>query len=88
MQRCIHHDMAGEQRELGNRFLFKPEVIYGQEVCKVEGVSGYLDVPSMTPDGRAAVMAVAPEYDPARHIVVVRFVPGQCAPTSIEHLYF
>jgi hypothetical protein len=88
MQRCIHLDMAGERRELGNRFLWAPEVIYGQEVCKVEGVSGYVDYRSMTPDGRAAVMAVAPEYDQPRYVVVLRFAPGQCAPTSIEHLHF
>lgn len=87
-RRCLHLDMAGMRRELGNKFLWVPEVIYGQEVCKVEGVSGYLDEPSMTPDGRAAVLAVAPTNDQARHVVVLRFAPGQCAPTSIEHLNF
>lgn len=88
MQRCLHLDMVGMRRELGNRFLWAPEVIYERQVCTVEGVSGYVDEISITPDGRAAVMAVASEYDQPRNVVVLRFAPGQCAPTSIDHVNF
>jgi hypothetical protein len=86
MQRCLHHYMAGYRPNSGGKFIWAPEVIFDSQVCKVEGVSGYLDTPTITPDGRTAVLAVAPAYDQPRHLVVLRFAPGQCEPVSIEHL--
>lgn len=70
------------------KFIYAPEILYGAQSCKIEGLSGYFDERSVTPDGLTAVMALAPTADQPRHVVVMRFKPGQCEPTSIQHIPF
>jgi len=91
IQRCLRIYVAGEHpidSPYFRQFIYTLEVFNGTQNCQVEGVSGYFDERSVTPDGLAAVMSLAPAYDQPRHVVVMRFKPGQCEPISIQHLNF
>jgi hypothetical protein len=89
VQRCLRIFVKGKHpidSPFFGQFIYAPEIFYGAQACKVEGLSGYFDERSITPNGLAAVMALAPAYDQPRHVVVMRFKPGQCEPTFIEQL--
>jgi len=91
IQRCLRIFVAGKHpidSPYFGQFIYTLEVFNGPQTCQVEGVSGYFDERSVTPDGLAAVMSLAPAYDQPRHVVVMRFKPGQCEPISIQHLNF
>ncbi len=89
VQRCLRTYVAGTHgagsKHVGD-FIYAVEVLYGTQACKVEGVSGFFDLRSITPDGQTAVVPVAPTADQTRQVVVLRFKPGQCEPTSVEPL--
>jgi hypothetical protein len=84
--RCLRKYIAN--RGQAAKFIYAVEVFLGTERCPVPGVSGFGDRLSITPDGNAAVMSLAPSYDDSRHVVVMHFKPQQCAPISVRHIYF
>ena len=70
------------------KFIYDIEVFLGRERYRVPGVTGFSDAPSITPDGSAAVMSLAPSHEHPRHVVVMHFDPRQCAPRAVQHIYF
>lgn len=72
------------------KFTYIAGAVYRNENCLVRDVAGFIWDQSITPDGRAAVVSLEPEGIPggAQHVVAIKFQPGQCLPTSIQHNYF
>ncbi len=69
-------------------YVYGIKVFEGSNVCVVDGVKGYADPITLTPDGKSAVFSIARTGAEPRHVVVLRFKPGQCQPTSIQTLNF
>lgn len=84
--RCLRNFISN--RGQAAAFIYDTEVLLGEERCYVEGVAGYSDGFSITPNGRAAVKSLAKAYDTPRHVVVMRFNPQQCKATSVQHINF
>ncbi len=85
--RCLWRYEAGKHPETGN-FIFDTKIIYRGVACQPEGLQGYTDGHSVTPDGRFGVIALADRYDLPRHVVFMKFQAGHCEPVSIQHLHF
>ena len=86
-QRCLMTYLTDE-RTNQTTFVWGIRVIDGASRCELPEVKGYMDEVTVTPDGRAAVIPLARSKSEPRHVVVVRFKPGQCEPTSIQPYYF
>ena len=86
--RCLRSHIENLDGTPGTSFLYNVDVLFGAEKCKLFGVSGYHDGVSVTPDGNAAVMALAPAYNRPRLIVVIRFNPKQCEASSVQFIDF
>jgi hypothetical protein len=80
IERCLRRYLHGNDK-YGN-FEFNIEINYRGELCSVGGLKGYLDLPVITQDGRAAAIPVAPAGTKTRHIVALHFKDGQCKPIS------
>lgn len=85
--RCLHRFTAAKN-PVNGRFIYDIEIFEGKQRCRPKGLTGWSDGQSVSPDGRAAVMSLAVEAEDPRHVVVMHFKPGQCEPTSIDHLKF
>ena len=85
--RCLNHYDTGE-RIGGSLIVYGLKVFDGTNTCDVPALKGWHDDFSVTPDGRAAVISRSRLSAEPRHVVVLRFVPGQCEPASIEPFYF
>jgi hypothetical protein len=77
-----------DERTNQTTFVWGIRVFDGANRCELTDVKGYLDEVTVTPDGRAAVIPQARSSSEPRHVVVLRFQPGQCEPTDIQRLYF
>lgn len=88
MKRCLRKYNKNDEEGLTGRFIYEIEIFFGSESCHAEGISGYSDGMSITPDGSAAVISLAADYDQPRHIVLMKFDNHQCKPMSIQHLFF
>lgn len=86
-ERCLLGYLTDE-RINGTTFVYGFKVIDGRHTCILPGVKGWQDDFIVTPDGRAAVMSLSRVSEEPRHVVVLRFTPGQCEPTSIQHIQF
>ena len=86
-QRCLRLYLAGTDPKT-RLFVYDHEVLYRGQTCQPEGLQGYADEASVTPDGRAAVIPLATRNSETRRVVVLRFEDGQCKPTSIQHFSF
>lgn len=86
-QRCLMVYLTDE-RTNQTTFVWGIRVFDGASRCDMPEVKGYMDEVTVTPDGRAAVIPLARSKSEPRHVVVVRFKPGQCEPTSIQPYYF
>jgi len=84
-QRCLRQ-FIDKIDPATDRYIYSLDVLYGDEACPLEGVQGYSDGQSITPDGRAAVMSLAEDAQAPRHVVVLSFSPGRCEPDGIRHL--
>ena len=69
-------------------YIYDVDVLFGDERCKLPGLSGSTGRVSLTPDGNAAVMSFASAHDKPRKAVVLKFDPQQCEPISVQHLDF
>lgn len=88
-ERCLRNFIRDRLNPTGYEpYVYDVEVLYRAKSCQPLGLNGYYDKESLTPDGNAAVMSLAPGYDQPRHVVVMQFKPGQCEPTSTQHIYF
>ena len=87
IDRCLRRYLRGED-PVTMKFIYDTEVIYRGQSCPIEGVQGYGDLANITPDGRAAAIPVARVSSEPRRVVVVKFLDGQCAPTSTQTLTF
>lgn len=86
-QRCLMVYLTDE-RTNQTTFVWGIRIFDGASRCDMPEVKGYMDEVTVTPDGRAAVIPLARSKSEPRHVVVVRFKPGQCEPTSIQPYYF
>ena len=84
--RCLMHYLTDERTEQG-KFVSSIRIFEGAARCELSKVKGYMDAVTVTPDGRAAVIPLARSKSEPRHVVVLRFQPGQCEPTDIQRLY-
>jgi len=82
LQRCLGSRQQGLTPE--RKFIYAFSVFYNGQTCEVQGLAGFGDKFSITPDGRTAVTAWADSAQLARRVVVMRFKPGQCAPVAVE----
>lgn len=85
--RCLMHYLTDERTEHG-KFVSSIRIFEGAARCELSEVKGYMDAVTVTPDGRAAVIPLAHSSSEPRHVVVLRFKPGQCEPISIQPYYF
>jgi hypothetical protein len=86
-ERCLLNYLTDE-RVNGTTFVYGFKVFDGPNTCLLPDVKGWQDKFSVTPDGRSAVMSLSRVSEEPRHVVVMRFTPGQCEPTSIQHISF
>ena len=86
-QRCLMTYLTDERTDQ-TTFVWGIRVFDGASRCDMPEVKGYMDEVTVTPDGRAAVIPLARSKSEPRHVVVLRFKPGQCEPTNIQRLYF
>ena len=84
--RCLRSFISN--LEQGGAYIYDVEVMFGSQRCRLPGVAGFGTAPSITPDGNAAVMALASKYKMPRHVVVMRFKPQQCEAVSVQHIHF
>ncbi len=87
-KRCLRRFISNLDQRPAVSFVYDVEVLFGSERCKLTGFSGSSDENSLTPDGNAAVMSLAPGHDKPRHVVVAHFDPKQCEPISVQHIDF
>lgn len=87
VKRCAKTYLTDE-RIGGWTYVYGIRLFEASKACVVEGIKGYADQITLTPDGKSAVFSIARTADEPRHIVVLRFKPGQCQPTSIQTLHF
>jgi hypothetical protein len=85
--RCLNHYLTDE-RINGSLYVYGFKAFEGANTCDLPALKGWHDKFSVTPDGRAAVISRSRVAAEPRHVVVLRFVPGQCEPASIEPVYF
>ena len=86
--RCLRSYIKNWGNKKPEPYLYAAEVLTRNKRCLISDVLGYYDEISLAPDGNAAVLSVAPAYDQPRHVMVMHFKPGQCEPTSIQHIHF
>lgn len=86
-QRCLMKYLTDELTDQ-RQYVWGVRIFDGATRCEIPEVKGYIDTVTVTPDGRSAVIPLALVSDEPRHVVVVRFKPGQCEPTSIQPYYF
>lgn len=84
-QRCLRQ-FIDKIDPVTDRYIYGLDVLYGDQACALEGVQGYSDGQSLTPDGRTAVMSLAEDAHAPRHVVVVSFSPGRCEPDTVRHI--
>lgn len=82
MQRCLQKFIRDSP--IRATYTYGISVQYDGQSCDLSTLAGYGDKFSLTPDGNAAVIAWADSANQSRHIVVMRFNPGQCEPILIE----
>ena len=87
IHRCLINYLTDE-RINGQTYVYGFKILNGANTCVLSEIKGYQDYFSVTPDGRAAVMSLSRVSEEPRHVVVLRFTPGQCEPTSIQHIQF
>ena len=87
IQRCLMTYLTDE-RFNKSLYVWGIRIFDGNNRCDLPDVKGYMDTVTVTPDGRAAVIPLARSSSEPRHVVVLRFKPGQCEPTDIQRLYF
>lgn len=99
MDRClrVHLQNAYAMDKVGHpttsdrgTFTYIAGVVYRNENCLVQDIAGFIWDKSITPDGRAAVVAVGPRGSTQNspHVAVIKFEAGQCLPKSVQHFYF
>ena len=86
-RRCLMVYQTDDPTNKG-KFVWHIRLFDGANRCELPEVNGYMDEVTVTPDGRAAVIPMARSKSEPRHVVVVRFKPGQCEPTDIQRWYF
>lgn len=86
-QRCLLKYLTDE-RVNGSLYVYGFKIFDGPKTCLLPSIKGWQDKYAVTPDGRTAVISVSRVHTEPRHVVVLRFEPGQCEPVSIEHLQF
>jgi len=86
--RCLRSYVTNRNQRPEGDFIYDVDVLFGSARCKLSGMAGFSDDISVTPDGNAAVMSLAPGYDKPRHVVVMRFTPKQCEAVSVQHIHF
>lgn len=87
-KRCLREYIRNLDEIPRADYIYDVEVMFGAERCKLAGVSGFHDGISITPDGKAAVMALAPAYDKPRRVVIMRFNPQKCEASSVQLINF
>ena len=85
--RCLVKYLTDE-RINGSLYVYGFKVFDGTNTCDVPELKGWHDESSITPDGRAAVISRSRVGTEPRHVVVLRFVSGQCQPESMQSHYF
>jgi hypothetical protein len=67
-------------------FLYNSKVLFNGTMCNLDGVAGWSDGASMSPDGRFGVKSLAGAFELPRHAVYFEFAPTICQPVVIKHL--
>jgi hypothetical protein len=86
--RCLRRYIKNWGSKAPGPFVYAAEVLTRGMRCFLPEAFGYFDKISLTPDGNAAVISLAPAYDQSRHVVVMHFKSGQCEPLSVRHIHF
>lgn len=87
-KRCLRTHITNRDQIPHVAYIYDVDVLFGTTSCRLPGLSGSSDRVSLTPDGNAAVMSLAPEPDKPRHVVVMHFSPQQCEAISVKHINF
>lgn len=82
LERCIMRFEKGKTIE--RKIFGSSKVVYAGQSCEIPELVGYANILTITPDGRAAVVAWTDNPERPRRVVVMRFKPGQCAPISVQ----
>jgi len=85
-RRCLLKYLTDER--VNGNYVYGFKVLDGANTCVLSNIKGWQDTSSVTPDGRAAVIPLSRVSEEPRHIVVLGFTPGQCEPTSVQHIQF
>jgi hypothetical protein len=86
-KRCLLKYLTDE-RVNGQTYVYGFKILDGSNACILKEVKGWQDHFSITPDGRSAVISLSRVSEEPRHVAVLRFTPGACEPTSIQHIRF
>jgi hypothetical protein len=86
-QRCLIRYQTDDPTDR-SKYVWHIRIFDGTNRCGPTDLKGDVGTVNVTPDGRAAVIPLALASDEPRHVVVLRFKPGQCEPTSIQRYDF
>ncbi len=81
--RCLH---AFTEETSPVLFLYNTKVLFKREICSIDGVAGWSDGASLSPDGRFGVKSLAAGFDKPRHVVYFEFDPAKCEPSVVKHI--
>lgn len=87
LARCLRHYITGTDPKT-HLFDFDIEIAYRGRICQPPGLQGYSYSETITANGHAAVISLAPRSSEQLRVVVLKFKDGQCEPTFIQHFYF
>lgn len=81
--RCLH---AFTEETSSVLFLYNTKVLFKRETCSIDGIAGWSDGASLSPDGRFGVKSLAAGFDKPRRVVYLEFDPAKCQPSVVKHI--
>lgn len=67
-------------------FIYDAHLHFKDKKCQKNGLTGWSDGMSITPDGNFAVKSLAKDWESSRHVVYMKFQPEICEPIDIHHI--
>lgn len=66
-------------------FIYDVYFHFKDKKCQKDGLSGWSDGMSITPDGNFGVKSLAKDLESSRKVVYIKFQPDTCEPIAIQH---
>lgn len=82
--RCMKAFIANEG--MPGPYIYDVKFSIGQTKCQTDGLSGWSDGMSITPNGNFGIKSLAKDWESSRHLVYLKFQPGICEPIDIQKI--